>query len=147
MLPCTLNPFVPEIRNFSNNNHGLFIVVTTHSPTSLIRMKVWVAVCPGSWELNLGPTARSVVGIRLFDVIYHVNKRSCTHAATDWASAQDIWSGGTLDCLCVCHWARLYRWSSLLYNDGDHWPIDRPRTAHARTPVCNLLQAAYEARV
>ena len=51
-----LNSSVPEIRNFSNSSHLLFVVVATHSPTS----KGWKLEFDClSRELNLGPRAPS----------------------------------------------------------------------------------------
>ena len=51
-----LNPSVPEIRNFSNSSHPLFVIVATHLPTSKGRKLEFGSLCR---ELNLGPPARS----------------------------------------------------------------------------------------
>ena len=51
-----LNPSVPEIRNFSNSSHPLFVLVATHLPTS----KGWkLEFGCLSRELNLGLSAPS----------------------------------------------------------------------------------------
>ena len=69
-----LNPSVPDIRNFSNSSHPLFVIVATH---------LSLAVCPGSWTSDL----------------LHRHTRMNMHARcervgalTNWASQTDNYS-------------------------------------------------------